>query len=457
MKVKSPDTEPLTGRFSLIGMFSLQGLIYIGLVSVVTSWLLAGFLEKHLLERDATVIRQFVERIAHHHDPRGYFSSSGNPADPELNEFFADIAHMPDVVRINAYDRNHVLFWSSDRRLQGKTFKNNPELAEALAGELVIKKGAVSNTEKSEHLGFNRNIDWFVENYLPIRDSETGSVLGVVEIYRIPHALDESIRQGRLLVWTSVVAGGVILYLSLFWIIRRAQRTIESQERTLIKQERLSTVGEMAWSVAHSIRNPIASMRSSAELALDGANNPEISNSLQEIIGEADRFDGWIRELLTFAGEPGDPGATAKIAEAIECAHQDNSQRAARQGVAVEIRSRQNLPDVRGEQHLLVQVLDSLIANALDAMPQGGKLVIDAATAGSAVRIVIADSGFGIPADKIDNLLDPLVGHTQGGQGIGLALVRQIVHHYAGSINLRSEPGQGTTVTVELPLAPAPV
>ncbi len=457
MKFKSTDTEPIAGRFSLIGMFSLQGLIYIGLVSVVTSWLLASFLEKHLLERDATVIQQFVERIAQHHDPRSYFSNSGKPADAGLNEFFADIVHMPDVARINAYDRDHVLFWSSDRRLQGKIFKGNTELEQALAGELVIKKGEVSKTEKSEHLAFTRNVDWFVENYIPIRDSETQNILGVVEIYRVPHALNESIRQGSQLVWTSVVTGGVILYLSLFWIIRRAQRLIESQERTLIKQERLSTVGEMAWSVAHSIRNPIASMRSSAELALDSANTPEISNSLHEIIGEADRFDGWIRELLTFAGEPGDAGAIAIVAQVIEQAERDNSQRAARQKVEIETRGRENLPDVRGEQRLLVQVLDSLIANALDAMPQGGRLVIDAASAGTAVRIVIADSGFGIPADKIDNLLDPLVGHTQGGQGIGLALVRQIVHHYAGSINLRSEPGQGTTVTIELPLAPTPV
>ena len=457
MKEKTSETGPSAGigRFSLIGMFSIQGLIYIGLVSVVTSWLLANFLESHLLQRDATVIRQFVERIAHHHDPRSYFSNTGKPADAALNEFFADIAHMPDVARINAYGLDHVLFWSSDSRLTGKVFKGNQELDKALAGELVIKKGVVSQTEKSEHLAFSQNVDWFVENYIPIRDQESRKILGVVEIYRIPYALNESIHHGRLLVWASVVTGGVFLYLSLFWIIRRAQRLIDSQQLALIKQERLSTVGEMAWSVAHSIRNPIASMRSSAELALDGTDNPDINNSLREIIGEADRFDGWIRELLTFAGEPGDAEATAKVAPVVERAHQDNSQRAARQGVEIEIRSRGNLPDVRGEERLLVQALNSLVANALDAMPQGGKLVIDAAAAGSAVRIVIADSGFGIPADKIDNLLDPLVGHTQGGQGIGLALVRQIVHRYAGSINLRSEPGQGTTVTIELPLAPA--
>jgi signal transduction histidine kinase len=64
---------------------------------------------------------------------------------------------------------------------------------------------------------------------------------------------------------------------------------------------------------------------------------------------------------------------------------------------------------------------------------------------------VLADTGFGIPADKIGTLFDPLVTHKQGGFGIGLALARQIVQRYAGQISLSSESGQGTMVRIELP------
>ncbi len=455
MSEPGPHPQHLRRKVSLIGLFAFNGLLYIGLVSLVTSWLLAQFLEDHLLRRDAVVMRQFVERIAQHHDPHDYFTNPGTIASLPLNDFFNDIAHMPDVARINAYGLDHRIVWSSDPGLHGKTFKENEELEEALLGELVIEKGAVDAPGKAEHVFFGRDIDWFVENYIPIRDAKSKAILGVVEIYRIPRALNESISKGRQMVWASIFAGGAFLYLSLFWIVRRAQKLIDSQQQALLKQERLSTVGELASSVAHSIRNPIASIRSSAELAQGCSDDPEINDSLQDIIGEVDRFDGWIRELLTFASEPGDANATAPVEEVVSSAQRENAPRAARQGVEIETRIRETLPTVRGEPRLLVQVLNSLIANSLDAMPQGGKLTLDVATAGNSVRITVADSGFGIPADKIDGLFDPLVSHKQGGLGVGLALARQIVQRYAGQISLRSEPGQGTTVTIELPLANA--
>ena len=443
--------KPQERSFNLIGRFSIQGLIYIGLVSVATSWLLAGFLEEHLLQRDAVVMQQFVQRIAQHHDPHEYFANRGTPAGETLNDFFGDIAHMPDVARINAYRPDRTIVWSSDAGMLGKTFNDNDELAAALAGELMIEKGTVNEFDKSEHMLFSSQVNWFVETYIPIFEANSGEILGVVEIYRIPRALNDSIRQGRLLVWASVIVGGLFLYLSLFWIMRRAQQLIDSQQQSLLKQERLSTIGELASSVAHSIRNPIASIRSSAELALDTSDSPDINESLQDIIGEADRFDGWIRELLTFASEPGDANAACSLIEVVEQALQDSKLRAARQQVEFEVHFQPALPRVRGEYRLLVQVFNSLIANALDAMPQGGRLVFDAVGGAASVRIVLADTGFGIPADKIGTLFDPLVTHKQGGFGIGLALARQIVQRYAGQISLSSESGQGTMVRIELP------
>ena len=437
--------------FNLIGLFSLQGLVYIGLVSVATSWVLASFLEEHLLQRDAVVMQQFVQRIAQHHDPHDYFAKGGHPGGETLNDFFGDISHMPDVARINAYRPDRTIVWSSDAGLLGKVFKDNEELAEALTGELVIEKGAVKDHDKTEHVLFSSSVNWFVETYIPIFELSSGDILGVVEIYRIPRALNDSIQQGRLLVWASVIVGGMLLYFSLFRIMHRAQILIESQQQSLLKQERLSTIGELASSVAHSIRNPIASIRSSAELALDTSDSPDINESLHDIIGEADRFDGWIRELLTFASEPGDANAACSLIEVVEQALQASNLRAARQQVEFEVHFQSALPRVRGEHRLLVQVFNSLIANALDAMPQGGRLVIDSVGGAASVRIVLADTGFGIPADKIGTLFDPLVTHKQGGFGIGLALARQIVQRYAGQISLSSESGQGTMVRIELP------
>ena len=261
---QAPSDEISHNDFNLLTSFSLLGLLSIAIICVVTSILLSRFLEEHLLRRDAVVMQEFIGRIAQHHDPYAYFSKAYSPEGEALNNFFNDIVHMPDVARINAYSRSGAIVWSSDKTLVGRKFGPNHELEAALDGKLVYEKGEISKTEKAEHIRFNRNLDWFVENYIPIGDPSAGQIVGVVEIYRIPMALAQSISDGRKLVWSSISLGGVFLYLTLFWIVRRAHRLIHAQQQTLLDQTRLATIGEMASSVAHSIRNPIASIRSSA-------------------------------------------------------------------------------------------------------------------------------------------------------------------------------------------------
>ena len=448
---QAPSDEISHNDFNLLTSFSLLGLLSIAIICVVTSILLSRFLEEHLLRRDAVVMQEFIGRIAQHHDPYAYFSKAYSPEGEALNNFFNDIVHMPDVARINAYSRSGAIVWSSDKTLVGRKFGPNHELEAALDGKLVYEKGEISKTEKAEHIRFNRNLDWFVENYIPIGDPSAGQIVGVVEIYRIPMALAQSISDGRKLVWSSISLGGVFLYLTLFWIVRRAHRLIHAQQQTLLDQTRLATIGEMASSVAHSIRNPIASIRSSAELALEEEPAAETADSLEDIIGEVDRFDGWIRELLAFANERGDPNASAVPAEVINDSVSAMQTRAKRQNVAIVTKVQNDLPAVVGEPRLLVQVLNSLIANGLDAMPQGGKLSIDVERDVNVVKFIINDNGFGIPADKLDDLFEPLVSHKRGGLGIGLALARQIVERYRGKICITSEQGSGTTVTIELP------
>ncbi|MCB1874506.1 MAG: hypothetical protein KDH88_00870 [Chromatiales bacterium] len=440
-------------RFHLIRSFSFLGFICILLMSVMTSQILARFLERQLLLHDAAVMQQFVERIAQHHDPRGYFAQSYSRAGESLNDFFEDIAHMPDVARINAYSPAGMIVWSSDKAIIGRQFDENDELEEALRGELVYEKGEIDEHRKSEHVPFQQDDNLFVENYIPITDLDTHQIVGVVEIYRIPVALAKAIKEGTNITYLSVFAGGVFLYLALFWIVRRAHRLIDSQQETLLRQTRLATIGEMASSVAHSIRNPIASIRSSAELALEDCKVPAAGECLEDIIGEVDRFNGWIRELLTFAADGGEADGSALLSEVVEEGLHDFQHRAQRQGVSIDSQVSGGLPPVRGEPGLLVQVVNSLVANALDAMPEGGHLRIEASHVGERVRLTLADSGFGIPADRLEGLFDPLVTHKPGGLGIGLALARQIVQRNGGQIDLSSQLGQGTTVVVELPLA----
>lgn len=448
---RTPAADAPPRQFNLISWFSVSGTLVIVLTSVIISYVLAAFLDEHLLRRDAVVMKDFVERIAQHHDPRGYFAQPYPGGGATLNDFFEDISHMPDVARINAFAPDGRVVWSSDAAMIGSRFPDNEELTEALTGELVYEKGWLDTVAKPEHLPFRQQVDWFVENYIPIRDNLGGQIVGVVEIYRIPAALSRSIEEGRRLVWTTVSAGGLLLFISLFWVVWRGQRLIRAQQSELVRHTRLAAIGEMASSVAHSIRNPIASIRSSAELALDSLQEADVAESLDDIISEVDRFDGWIRELLTFTSEAGDPDAVTELGSVVANSLAGFAKHASRNNVEIRNRVPTGLPLVRGDNALLTQVINSLAANSLDAMPHGGSLTIDAVTGNTSARISIVDSGFGIPPERLQGLFDPLVTHKNGGLGIGLALARQIIQRYGGSIDVSSAVGSGTTVVVELP------
>jgi hypothetical protein len=181
--------------------------------------LLSGFLRNNLLQRDAVVTQELVQSIAYAQNVTGYFNE---PADSRngamLEAFFQHITQLPDVLRTNVFARDGRVRWSSEQELVGKRFEDNDELFQALSGELVIETGEVEEQQyKSEHVPFAWRIDqWFVESYIPIRDR--GLVVGVVELYKVPRTLSETIANSTLIVWASVLLAGILFYAVLFWL-----------------------------------------------------------------------------------------------------------------------------------------------------------------------------------------------------------------------------------------------
>lgn len=413
--------------------------------------LLSRFLRENLLQRDGVVAMEFVQSIAQTQNVTAYFAETDyGKSKAALNEFFNRIAHMPDVARGNAYSRDRTVIWSSTKDLVGRTFKHNPELDQALAGNLVTKSGRVQEQRKPEHVLFEPEVGQFVEHYIPVRDPVSNQVVGVAELYKIPRVLTQTIEKGNRLVWINAFVGGIFLYTVLFWIVRHAGRVMQQQHQALLKAEKLAAIGEMASSVAHSIRNPIASIRSSAELAMEECGQP-IKEYLRDIIQEVDRFERWIRELLSFSHSPGDSDKKISLAEVVQTSLADFGQRLEGLQVSVEIPA--SIPEVFGEPQLLTQVFNSLIANAVEAMPHGGALTIDGERENEGVCVRVRDTGSGIPPDKLKELFTPLVSYKRGGLGLGLTLSRQIVQRYGGKLELSSKEGVGTTAVIYLPAA----
>src|SRR5262249_46965840 len=140
---------------------------------------------------------------------------------PVLLEFAQHIVTMPDVMRVNIYAATHRVLWSTEQRLIGRKFAINDELDEALKGKRVSEIGTLPDEKKLEHVALGRS-GHFIEAYIPIRANRgNGPVLGVVEFYKLPAALDATIRNGQRIVWTGAGIAALMLFLTLYWIVQR--------------------------------------------------------------------------------------------------------------------------------------------------------------------------------------------------------------------------------------------
>ena len=219
-------------------------------------------------------------------------------------------------------------------------------------------------------------------------------------------------------------------------------------------QQRLAAVGEMAAGIAHEIRNPLASMSGSIqilrqELPLNG----EQAKLMDIVLRESARLNETIRAFLAYARPRRFVTERLNIGRvlndtAILLRH--GSEFGGDHHVDVVVPP---APVVyEADENQIRQVVWNLATNALRAMPDGGRLRLSVwVGSGGNVVMSVADEGVGIPVDQRDKVLQPFRGGFGKGTGLGLAIVHRIVRDYGGTVQISSEEGMGTTVTVRLP------
>lgn len=439
-------------RFNLQRWFAVLSFVCIAIISSLSAYGLSKFMTSNLLERDAVVTAEFVQSIAKAQNVSAHFGELDfKKTRPHLDAFFEQMAHLPDVARANVFSRNRTVVWSNDETLVGRRYGDNPELERALLGEVVLKSGRVSAKEKSEHVSFEPGVDRFVENYVPIHAPQSGEVVGVVEVYKIPNVLYATIRKGNMLVVASAIVGGIFLYAALFWVVRRGGRLLAQQQKALVDAERMATVGEMVANIAHGIRNPLSVIRTSAELAEDGGDPKEFS---EDVVRETDRIDRWIRELLEFSREPDRVSAApCSLREVLKASLANFAERLERQEIRVRTDHPADLAPVHGDQHLLIQATSTLISNAVDVMPAGGELTLRAGRTGDTVTLDIIDTGPGIASEDLTEVFKPLVTRKRNGLGMGLPLARRVAERFGGRLELQSSDGAGCCARLTLLVA----
>jgi signal transduction histidine kinase len=245
------------------------------------------------------------------------------------------------------------------------------------------------------------------------------------------------------------------------WLRRKYSLLSEEHaraEEALRRRDRLAAMGELASTVAHEVRNPLNAIAMSAQRLerefLEQCSSAGAREELGELLGvvesEARRLDRTVQQFLDFARPPKlDPRPTA-LGGLVEAVAESARPLAELRGVALEVdTARAGEAVVDPDQ--LKQVVDNLVRNALDVMPQGGALRIAARVGTDGAAIEVADTGPGIPTEVQARIFDLYFTTKEDGTGVGLAVSQQIVTAHGGTIEVDSRPGAGTRMTVRLP------
>lgn len=230
--------------------------------------------------------------------------------------------------------------------------------------------------------------------------------------------------------------------------LRQVQRQREAAWRRVADAERLADLGEMSAVLAHEIRNPLASLKGNAQLLAESLGEEmRERRKAERLVSEAVRLQGLTDDLLELAREGPIRRATVDPSELARAAAQARDG----QGGRIEIDAGGAPPRWRMDAPRMTRVLDNLLANALQASPEGERVRLR--IRGEPARLVfeVEDRGPGIPDEVRDRLFDPFVTSRAAGTGLGLAVARRIVEMHGGEIGASAVPEGGTLLRVELP------
>ncbi len=438
--------------FNIRLWFALAGFGIIGLIWIGSAWWLSDFLTHSLLERESEVSQEFLQGIA---DSEGasLFEAEplARPQSPDLLKFVQQIVSMPGIMRVNVYSAKSVVLWSSEEQLIGKSFADNEDLDTALKGERITEINSLEH-HKDEYLAFGAK-GLFIEGYLPMRSNDSERrVVGVVEVYKFPTELNKTIAQGKTIIWLTGLAAAILAYTTLYWIVQRGARIIESQQVQMRDMQSAALVGELAGAVAHSLRNPMAAIRSSAEL-WRGAIPRDAASVADDIINEVDRMNDYVRDLLNYARSDKSQLRRVDPMSIVDIVLGKREAALRRNNVTVAASDRRGAASqVLVDPILFEHALTSVVNNAIEAMPTRGALEVNVShdAAGKHVVTEISDNGSGIPAAVIGQVTESYFTTKSQGLGLGLALAKGVVERWGGAVSIVSSPEVGTTVSIIL-------
>jgi signal transduction histidine kinase len=407
---------------------------------------LRGWLEKRfhkLFEREAALYRQIVSRISSH---AGQYQQL-----PDLLDFVEQqttTALGLRKVRIVVSDREN----AEDEEQNGAKRNTSPDGAETRSS---WTPNISTETWVEQILQLSSRDDWspvednpFLEKNgytlaYPLRRDE--KVSGVLLVDAATGTLTEDARSVL-----DILAGQVAIAIEDCRLVEENVRL----ERRLAERERLATLGQMAATVAHEIKNPLSAIKSIAQvMGEDESLSHEYARDLSLIVGETDRLGQSVTQLLSFARKEPPSELPSRAEQLINSVVRLFRVSADKQGITLSARIEKDEELDGAAVSALRVALSNLLLNALQATPAGGKVAVTQKIENEGLVILVEDSGPGVTDDLRKRIWEPFFTTKQRGTGLGLAIVRKRMQEAGGTARLVSSVnGGGATFELRVPL-----
>jgi signal transduction histidine kinase len=217
----------------------------------------------------------------------------------------------------------------------------------------------------------------------------------------------------------------------------------------------MAVLGEMAGQVAHEVRNPLGIIRGAAELLAGRITEPSTRHHIKVLLEETDRLNKAVEGVLRLGGTLSLTKELIDLSRLLKSVLEVSSTWPLAKGVKVKLASNLQSIAIDGDFDLLHQSFANLIRNACESMQAGGavKVSYHLQGGGHMVNVMIVDTGVGLSKEELQRLGEPFYTKRKGGIGLGFALAQKIIARHGGALQVTSEQGHGTTVTVALPVA----
>jgi PAS domain S-box-containing protein len=228
---------------------------------------------------------------------------------------------------------------------------------------------------------------------------------------------------------------------------------LKKSQNKLLKAERLAAIGEFATKIVHEIRNPLIIIGGNANrLQKKLVETPSLQKTASIIYEETKRLESLLEKILAYSRSSDQNLEKGNITQPVDDLIEKVIAELNDQNIELITDFRTQSQNIYYDRHQIYQVLLNLYRNALDSMPNGGKLIIGTKQNSSYGQIFIKDTGEGIPPDYMDKLALPFFTTKEKGTGLGLAICHRIISEHNGFIQIKSKLNKGTTVTLNFPL-----